>query len=49
MVEEHGLELRPTVHRVRALACLHLNELSGDLETLRLGELPESLPLGFDP
>jgi hypothetical protein len=46
---QRGLELGPAIHRVRALAAFDLNELSGDLETLCLGELIEGLPLRFNP
>src|SRR5258706_15557420 len=45
---QRGLELRPAVHRVRALAGLHLDELSDDLEALCLGEVVQGSPLGLN-
>ena len=43
-----GFELRSAVERIRALACLYLNELADQLKTLGLGKLLERPPLSFD-
>jgi len=42
------LQLGPAMHRVRALASLHLNELAVDLKPLCLGELAQGSPLGLN-
>ena len=42
------LQLGPAIHRVRALAGLHLNELAVDLEPLGLGKVVEGNPLGLN-
>ena len=40
-----GPELPPAVERVRALACLDLYKLAGDLETFSFSKVTEGLPL----
>jgi len=41
--------LGPAVYGIHAFASLDFHELPDDLKAFCLGELPERLPLGFDP
>jgi hypothetical protein len=43
-----SLELRTAVQRSGALPCLHLHELTDDLEALALRELSQRVALGLD-
>jgi hypothetical protein len=46
---ESCLELRTTIQRVSTFAGLDFHKFTGDLGTLRVGELAKRLWLGFDP
>jgi hypothetical protein len=42
-------KLRAKRESVSAFAALHLDELAGDLESVRAGETRDCLALGLDP
>ena len=44
---QRGLQLRPALQRVAALAALDLGEFGDDVETFNCGERGDSLALGF--
>ncbi|MEY9462199.1 hypothetical protein ABH973_002612 [Bradyrhizobium ottawaense] len=45
---ESRLQLRSAVQSIRALACLHLNKLTGHFISLSSREVSEGVPLSFD-